>query len=109
MTLIYPRTDKVIVEPNDNRLRSTCKLITQAMVVQLFMILQMMLMLQPCYFNKIDTKVFVDGVETTAYTITQGSDSTTKAISLDSGNSQKQKLILLFYKMPTTVLTVLQK
>ena len=30
--------------------------------------------------TKSDTKVFVDGVETTAYTITQGSDSTTKAI-----------------------------
>ena len=56
--------------------------------------------------NKIDTKVFVDGVETTAYTITQGSDSTIKAISSDMATSQK--LILLFYKMLTTVLTVLQ-
>ena len=42
--------------------------------------------------TKSDTKVFVDGVETTAYTITQGSDSTTKAVSLDSAATSKAKI-----------------
>ena len=42
--------------------------------------------------TKSDTKVFIDGVETTAYTITQGSDSTIKAINLTVAASQKSKI-----------------
>ena len=86
------RTDKVIVELNDNRLRppvftyytsdgsTTVYDITDDADVN------------HATLTKSDTKVFVDGVETTAYTITQGSDSTTKAVSLDSAATSKAKI-----------------
>lgn len=81
------RTDKVIVELNENRLRppvfnyylsdgSTTVLdITNEADVNHSTLV------------KADTKVYVDGVETTDYTITQGSDSTIKAVSLNSAQA----------------------
>ena len=86
------RTDKVIVELNDNRLRppvfnyyisdgsTTVYDITDDADVN------------HATLTKSDTKVFIDGVETTAYTITQGSDSTIKAINLNTAATSKAKI-----------------
>lgn len=86
------RTDKVIVELNNKRLRPPVFSYYLSDGSTTVYDISNDADVNHSTLTKSDTKVFIDGVETTAYTITQGSDSTIKAINLTVAASQKSKI-----------------